>query len=332
MPAGSTRRDEGVVTGEQADPIFIHGILPRSGTNFLWDLLLLHPDCAPAREPVREDLFLDHADHLVAFADEVQGAWDPRWGDFPPDVGERLQAALGDGLVSFLWADRSRRLVTKSPSVRHLGRFYGFYPRARLLILVRDGRSVVQSSMDTFGWDFDRACRAWADAADEILRFQGAEAARADRWRLVRYEDLVDDPEGQLRPLLAFLGLDPAGYDFEAARGLPVRGSSVYGRQGSGVHWEPVAKDASFAPKERWRSWPGERLERFDWLAGDQLRRLGYPASPPSSSLVRTGRHTLLDWRWQAVRAGRLAVYRARVRVGVTSRPLRRRLGLVRES
>jgi protein-tyrosine sulfotransferase len=321
-----------VAIGEHTDPIFIHGILPRSGTNFLWDLLLLHPDCAPAREPVREDLFLDHADHLVAFTEEVRAAWDPRWGDFAPDVGDQLQAALGDGLVSFLWTDRTRRLVTKSPSVRHLERFFGFYPRARLLILVRDGRSVVQSSMNTFGWDFDRACRAWADAADEILRFQRAEAARADRWRLVRYEDLVDDPEGQLRPLLAFLGLDPAGYDFEAAHDLPVRGSSAFGRQGSEVHWEPVAKDASFAPKERWRSWPGERRERFDWLAGDQLRSLGYPAPPPQGSLARTARHTLLDWRWGTARAARLAVYRARVRVGVTSRPLRRRLGLVRDA
>jgi protein-tyrosine sulfotransferase len=332
MPAGSAGRDDGVVDSEQADPIFIHGIMPRSGTNFLWDLLLLHPDCGPARDPVREDLFLDHSDHLTAFVEEVWTAWDSRWGDFAPDLPERMHAALGEGLVSFLWTDRGRRLVTKSPSVRHLGRFFAFYPRARLLILIRDGRSVVQSSMDTFGWDFDRACRAWADAADEILRFQQARTARPDRWRLVRYEDLVDDTEGQLRPILAFLGLDEAGYDFEAARSLPVRGSSVFGRQGSAVHWEPVAKDATFAPNERWRSWPGERLERFDWLAGDQLRSLGYPAAPPHRRVARSVSNTLLDWRWSTARAARLVAYRSRVRVGTASRPLRRRLGLVRET
>jgi protein-tyrosine sulfotransferase len=321
-----------VVENEQADPIFVQGILPRSGTNFLWDLLLLHPDCAPGREPVREDLFLEHSDHLVAFVEEVQAAWDPRWGNFAPDVPERLQAALGAGLVSFLWVDRSRRLVTKSPSVRHLGRFFLFYPHARLLVLIRDGRSVVQSCMDTFGWDFDRACRAWADGADEIHRFQQAETARSDRWRLVRYEDLIDDAEGQLRSILEFLELDPTGYDFEAARDLPVRGSSAFGRQGGQVHWIPVAKDASFAPKERWRSWPSEQLERFDWLAGEQLRALGYTTPPAPRSLGRAARHTLLDWRWRAASATRLAVYRARVRVGTASRPLRRRLGLVRET
>jgi protein-tyrosine sulfotransferase len=316
---------------EKADPIFIHGIMPRSGTNFLWDLLLLHPDCAPAREPVREDLFLDHSGHLTAFVEAVQAAWDPRWGDFPPDTGERLEAALGEGLVSFLWAERDRRLVTKSPSVRHLGRFFTLYPWARLLLLVRDGRAVVQSSIDTFGWDFDRACRAWAAAADEICRFQRTRAARSDRWQLVRYEDLVDDIEGQLRYILDFLGLDASRYDFAVARNLPVRGSSAFGRQGSQVHWDPVAKDASFAPKDRWRSWPAERLERFNWLAGEQLRNLGYGPSPLPSGVVPSVRHTLLDWRWSTLRATRLAAYRSRVRVGTASRPLRRRLGLVRE-
>jgi protein-tyrosine sulfotransferase len=316
----------------RAEPIFVHGIMPRSGTNFLWDLLLLHPDCAPARDPVREDLFLDHSDHLTAFVEAVQAAWDPRWGSFTPDIPARLQAALGDGLVSFLWADRSRRLVTKSPSVRHLGRFFAFYPGARLLILVRDGRSVVQSSMETFGWDFDRACRAWADAADEVRRFQETGAAQADRWRLVRYEDLLDDTEGQLRPILAFLGLDATRYDFEAARDLPVRGSSTFGRRGGEVHWEPVAKDPTFVPKERWRAWPRERLERFDWLAGDQLRGLGYGGLSPTAGIVRPVKHTLLDWRWSLRRATRLVVYRSRVRVGTASRPLRRRLGLIREA
>ena len=87
--------------------------------------------------------------------------------------------------------------MTKSPSVRHLDRFFAFFPRARLLILVRDGRSVVQSAMDTFGWDFERACRAWAEAANTIDRFQQSESARADRWRIVRYEDLIDDLEGR---------------------------------------------------------------------------------------------------------------------------------------
>jgi protein-tyrosine sulfotransferase len=321
-----------VIDMMRTDPIFIHGILPRSGTNFLCDLLLLHPDCARAQEPVREDLFLDHSDHLVAFANAARAAWDPSWGTFGADLPDRLYAGIGEGLVSFLWNDRERRLVTKSPSVRNLNRFFKFYPWARLLVLVRDGRSVVQSGMDTFGWDFDRGCRAWSAAADEICRFQHAQLARADRWRIVRYEDLLDDTERQLRAMFEFLELDATQYDFEAALRLPVRGSSAFGRQGRRVHWELVEKNTSFAPKERWRSWSAGQLERFDWLAGDQLRRFGYAPTRPTTSVLSSVKHMILDWRWNAARRARWAIYRTRVRAGTASRPLRRRLGLARES
>jgi protein-tyrosine sulfotransferase len=313
-------------------PIFIHGILPRSGTNFLYDLLLLHPDCCSAREPVKEDLFLEHSNHLVAFTEAVRAAWDPRWGTFDSDIREQLCAGLGEGLLSFLSVDSHRRLVSKSPSVRHLARFFAFYPRARLLILLRDGRAVVHSGMETFGWDLDRGCHKWSEAAKTILDFRRVESAHTDRWRLVRYEDLLDDTEGQLRRIFEFLALDPAGYDFEAARNLPVRGSSAFGRQGRDVHWEPVPRDASFAPKERWRSWSAKQLERFDWLAGDELRDLGYTDQPAPTSVTRSMKNVLLDWRWSIARSARLAIYRTRARLGRASQPLRRRLGLLRET
>jgi protein-tyrosine sulfotransferase len=306
--------------GGHAQPIFIHGILPRSGTNFLWDLLLLHPDCSRGREPVNEDLFLDQSDHLVAFADAVHASWDRRWGTFGPDLPDRLLAGIGKGLLSFLCIDPDRRLVTKSPSVRHLDRFFAFFPEAHLLILVRDGRSVVQSAMDTFGWSFDRGCRAWAEGARTIGHFQQVESLRASHWRIVRYEDLVDDPDGQLRAIFGFVGLDPARYDFEAARNLPVRGSSAFGREKGQVHWATVAKSEDFAPKDRWRSWSARRLERFEWLAGAELASFGYATAPPRLSMARRAEHTARDFWWRAGTATRRGVYRARVRVALRSR------------
>jgi hypothetical protein len=304
-----------------ADPVFIHGVLGRSGTNFLWNLLLLHPDCGRAREPVNEDMFLEHSDHLVRFVENVRSSWDPIWGTFGPDLPDRLYEGLGEGLVAFLWSDRERRLVSKSPTVTHLDRFFSFFPWARLLVLVRDGRSVVQSAMDTFGWDFDRACRAWADGAHAIHRFQQS-SVRPDRWRMVRYEDLIDNMEGELRGIFEFLRLDATRYDFEAARNLPVRGSSAFGRRGDVVHWDAVAKDQSFAPKERWRSWSPAQLERFHWLAGDQLVRFGYAEPTNRLSPGRRVGQILRDWRWHAARKARRALSRARLsRRAAGSRP-----------
>jgi hypothetical protein len=223
--------------------------------------------------------------------------------------------------------DPARRLVAKNPSVRHLERFFDFFPEAQLLILVRDGRSVTQSCMDTFGWSFERAARAWARGADAIERFRDGHAQRSDRWHLVRYEDLLDDLEIQMRAILEFLRLDGAVYDMDAARSLPVRGSSVFFGDGrSAVHWEPVAKDATFSPKNRWRSWPAHRLDRFDWIAGDRLCAFGYETARRTQPSPSTAKHVLLDAGWTA----RQAVAGARSLIGARVRPLRRTLGLLR--
>jgi hypothetical protein len=315
-----------------ADPIFILGIMPRSGTNYLWDLVCLHPNCGQARSPIREDFFLEASDHLQAYTSAVRDSWDPMWGSFDQHIMEAFHESIGNGLISFLWVDRQRRLVTKSPSVRHIDRFFTIFPRARLLLLVRDGRSVVQSSMATFGWDFDRAARQWAAGADEIRRFEAEHRELADRWMLIRYEDLLDDLEGSLSPIFRFLELDAKVFDLEAAASLPVRGSSFYfGRGHDSVHWEPVARGADFEPREQWRSWSPRLHERFEWIAGRQLRYLGYrEAGSPNRATPSVIRHRMLDWRWQAKQAARSRIYRARVRLGTASRPFRQRLGLVR--
>lgn len=317
----------------RADPIFILGIMPRSGTNYIWDLLRLHPDCAPARTPIMEDFFLEHSDHLLTYTQAVRDWWDPIWGDFPDDLIDRFRESLGDGLISFLWVDGERRLLTKSPSVRHVDRFFAFFPRARLLILVRDGRSVVQSAMATFGWDFDRAARNWATAADEIRSFEANSGhEQKDRYLLVRYEDLVDDVVGSLTHVLRFLELKETVYDFDAAARLPVRGSSVeFGPGRQSVHWEPVDKRSEFDPKERWRSWSPAKHERFEWIAGEQLRYFGYQSLAEPVRTPRTRlRHQILDWKWQTRTRTRSVIYRTRVKLGTASRPLRQRLGLVR--
>ena len=109
-------------------------------------------------------------------------------------------------------------------------------------------------------------------------------------------------------------------YDFQAARNMPVRGSSAFGREKGRVHWATVAKDPSFAPKERWRSWSDAQSERFDWLAGEQLVAFGYAPSRRRFTFLRSLRHTLRDWQWQASRTARWLVYRTRVRVALRSR------------
>lgn len=315
-----------------ADPIFILGIMPRSGTNYLRELICLHPACAPSRTPISEDFFLEPSDLLLAYTWQVRKRWDPMWGAFDDELMRRFNESLGDGLISFIWKDRDRRLVAKTPSVQHIERFFTFFPRAHLLILVRDGRSVVQSCMSTFGWEFDRAARNWASAADEIHRFVETERPPTERYLLVRYEDLLDDLKGTMLEVLRFTQLDDDVFDLQAASELPVRGSSSYFGSGrDSVHWEPVARGPDFDPKERWRSWSPDLHERFEWIAGRQLRYFGYaPSSEPVRAAGSVLRQRLLDARWRGKTTARLAAYHARVKLGTATRPLRERLGLVR--
>jgi len=319
---------------ERADPIFILGIMPRSGTNFLWDLLCLHPDCAAGRSPVREDFFLEASDHLLAYTNAVRAWWDPSWGVIDDDLMNVFHQSLGDGLISFLWVDRRRRLLTKTPSVTHLARFFRFFPRARLIILVRDGRSVAQSAMATFGWDLDRAARHWAKAADQIRSFDSQRRGGGERYLIVRYEDLLSDLKGAMLPILRFLELEEDAFDFEAAGVLPVRGSSFYfGAERHSIHWDPVVKGPDFDPRERWRRWTPKMHARFEWLAGEQLRYFEYGSIvPPVERWSEAMHHRMMDWGWRSRWALRATLHAARARLGSASRPLRQRLGLIRPS
>jgi hypothetical protein len=215
-------------------------------------------------------------------------------------VTDLFYESLGDGLIQFLQVDH-RRTVTKSPSVLRLDRFFKFFPKAQLLLLVRDGRDVVSSCMQTFGWDFDRAARVWAAGAEEIHQFDQAEGERRQSYRIVRYEDLVRDLRQTLQEVLLFLALDPAVFDFEAAERLPVRGSSTYRGDSDRVHWIPVEKTEAFNPLQRWGSWGPDEHRRFAWLGG---RQLCYFAYPPSAYVVEPGipsaEHVLRDWIWHA--------------------------------
>jgi hypothetical protein len=321
------------VKDHASDPIFILGILPRSGTNHLWDLLSLHPACVPARSPVREDLFLEHSDHLTRFVLAVRSSWDPRWGVFPDDIEDELSASVGAGLLSFLGEDQDGRLLTKSPSVHHIGRFFTFFPRGRLLVLIRDGRSVTQSCMTTFGWDFERGARSWAYAADEIRRFTSHGTERYnDRYLIVRYEDLITDLRGSLTRILRFLDLSDHDFDFDRAEQLPVRGSSTYfGPDRDSVHWDPVPRGTDFDPIERWRAWDRRQHERFEWIAGEHLRHFGYRSMvEPIRDPIGVAIHGVRDGAWTAGVAIKRMRYRSRVVIGTATRPLRERLGLAR--
>jgi hypothetical protein len=259
-------------------PILVVGISRRSGTNFLASLLQLHEDCAPPSPPLREDHLLRDADVLLDYTHRVSRRWPERWGD-PDEARVRLAHHLGHGLAAFL-ADgvRAPRVVAKTPSPLHLSLYPQLLPEARVVVLLRDGRSVVESLVRGFRWSFPKAVDEWRAGADAILDFQRNVLPPQPhlRARIVKYEDLVARPDAALRELLEFCALDPERYDFAAATNAPVIGSSFVRAEGRKLTWQPVERAAGFDPSSRFATWHRSQHERFEHLAGEQQRALGY--------------------------------------------------------
>lgn len=277
-----------------SDLIFIMGIMQRSGTNYLNNLLLLHPDCEYPGY-VWEDYLLAPAEYLDKYANSVYSNWDPAWKTKLVELSgsNPLLRYLGEGLGLFFrnqftsrsrqridnkmqgeTSGRSAKLVTATPSIKGLKYFFDLFPDACLLIIIRDGRSVVESGVKTFDWDCEHAMRRWRDAAQTILQF--VQTAEQKRYLVIKYEDLCTNTKQEMTKILSFLELDVERYDFNAAANLAVMGSSELRSSEGEIHWNPREKKSSFNPVKRWNNWGRSLHERFNWLGGRPQKQYGY--------------------------------------------------------
>lgn len=285
--------------------IYILGILPRSGTNFLHDLLCLHPLCTGASS-VHEDFLLAHSHHLKAFSDSVYQAWLPEWG-IAESTQQQMEHALSRALVEFLHSMKAPKespvgasvasdelvLVTKSPSVTNLS-LLPMYPSVTPLILIRDGRAAVQSGMTSFGWDFEQSAEWFARSAREVL----AALAKDPELLLVRYEDVVKEPAAQLARVLKHVGLDAAAVDTRQIEAMPARGSSEFVGADGVVDWSVRKAPSALQSLNRFDSWTDHQHATFNRLAGDELAALGYEPKPvPRMSAERRALGSSSSWR-----------------------------------
>jgi hypothetical protein len=141
--------------------------------------------------------------------------------------------------------------------------------------LVRDGRNVVPSLIEV-----PHAPKRFPDAvgywrARVLAGRRAGEQLGPDRYREIRYEDLVADPAARLEELCTFLDLPyaPAMLDYPSRVGELVAGTF------DARHHLGIAQ----APTGNVRDWrttmPDHDLQRFEALAGDALDAFGYERS-----------------------------------------------------
>ena len=128
----------------------------------------------------------------------------------------------------------------------------------------------------------------------------GGEELGAARYREVRYEDMVEDPEGTIKDLCGFLGLAYDGAMMEYhRRGKAFAASTKHPDAFSGLA-KPVTKGM--------RDWRTEMqpddVALFETIAGDLLADLGYDVTGVARGAEMRMRAAAASAAWQAKRAG----------------------------
>jgi hypothetical protein len=187
------------------------------------------------------------------------------------------------------------RYGDKTPSyVLNIGRLARLFPESRFVHIIRDGRDVALSILERpFGPDtIEEAAFRWRQAIRRA-RAEGSPLGE-ERYREVRYEELVDEPHGVLRSLCSFadLAFDPAMTRYYENKELILERS----------WFRPI----SLPPTKGLRDWRRDMAPRdlalFESLAGGTLEDLGYERS----GYRRRPMAVAQAWaRWSAVQARR---------------------------
>lgn len=276
---------------------FLLGIMPRCGTNVLENYLRLHPDCS-APGPVWEDFLVSSTTKINPVLKQLQGRWDNYWfRDTTENYLSRLERCIGQGLVSFLLSQLNegcdvKYLISKTPTVKGLNNYQRFFSGERLVVIVRDGRSLIESGQRSFDWNFEKAAFDWAKNARNILAFT---ECFPDSACLVKYEQLCSDTPMVLEKICNYMLLDYRKYPIDDAMSLPVSGSSDLKENGGKLHWKPTEKTKEFNSLNRFSAWSVWRHKVFNFFAAKEMIELGY---------VIENRNSFLDQLMVAVYLG----------------------------
>ena len=269
---------------------FLFGVAPRSGTTYLGDLLALHPDCSqPVGLP--EDGLLGAIGHLDSFSAQLVEFW-RSWPELGVPTSPEVMEAIGSGLREMVTAraetTSGRNLVlSKTPFPTNLNRLRDLFPESKAIVIVRDGRAVVESTVRTWGSPFDVASARFRDGARSILGATGGIDAAPEHLHVLTYESLFDDPLSVAGEALRFLGLDPSLLPADSVVNSPVRGSSTSRGDEGVVHWDAMDRPENFQPKSRWHSWSDSQHQLFAAIAGEENRSLGYEAEEVGATMRR---------------------------------------------
>lgn len=262
----------------------------RSGTTLLRLMLNAHPEVdVPPESRFITEFYRGDTVEVDRFLAELSGHPRFKEWDLPIDtIREEIPAVDKVPYVSAVNAvyaahaqvngkvvigDKTPRYVENIPLLAKL------YPGARFVHLVRDGRNVTLSYANVpFGpKSVEKAAALWARRVTAGIR--DGRTLPGARYIEMRYEDLVEDAEGEIKSLCDFIEIDfdPGMLDYtERARRAVLPRAAQYNRS------------VTEGIKRNVRSWetdmPESHVELFEAVAGETLSQLGYERRFPRPS------------------------------------------------
>jgi hypothetical protein len=256
--------------------VFIIGA-PRSGTSALAWALAEHPALWTSAESnillylLRTPWLSEQYKQSTVYKE--QEVWlvkhEVSYEEFASFIGKGLDLMFRSRSGDKIWVDSTPAYTNIAPQL------VTYFPQAKFLHIVRDGRAVVNSMIKS-GFsgkafhDFKFACEFWVRYVE-----MGLDAMRAFPGRVleVRHENLSSDPEKEFGLIYDFLGLEPCPGSADFIRTKRIN-SSYLNVEKSDI--TKKVKDPSMMPKEPWNSWSAGDRKHFSKICGQTMTRLGY--------------------------------------------------------
>jgi hypothetical protein len=214
--------------------------------------------------------------------------WTKRLGWKPEELDEVLRELYDRLFMRYAERQGKPRWGDKTPlHTWHLEDMARVFPDAQFIGVIRHPCASVASNVRRFGLRMGRASTHWVRYTSEIVRNA---ALLGDRFALLRYEDLVLDPEPLLRELLDWLGEPWSDHVLDH--------HTVQARHRGWVEGK-TRRDEAIDPA-RVDRWPGLlRPDQRSWLAERMGRHgtfFGYSCAEtrPVASLAAHGRRIVL--------------------------------------